>query len=339
MQKHHGFKGGNLRLIIALLVFSSSLSAGETRENQDLRKLNIEEDSITISGVSSGAYMAVQMQVAFSKLIKGVASIAGGPFWCAEGDKLKAQIQCMRQPNLIHIERQIEEAKRLAAENQIDDLSYLKTRRFYVFASERDSVTRIGNADKLVDFLSVFTERAHIRYDRDQNSAHGFPTLDYGSPCAEGRPPWLLQCQLDTAGILLESLYGSLLPRGSFVAENLHTFSQQPFKDTSTPLYSDGWIYIPNRCLKGTSCKLHVALHGCQMNPEDIQDQFVLHAGYNEWAESNGIVVLYPQSAKVQRENPYGCWDWFGFTGSNYVTRDGKQMAAIRSMIHRVSGL
>lgn len=36
--------------------------------------------SITISGVSSGAYMAVQMHVSFSKTISGVAAFAGVSF-------------------------------------------------------------------------------------------------------------------------------------------------------------------------------------------------------------------------------------------------------------------
>jgi poly(3-hydroxybutyrate) depolymerase len=40
---------------------------------------------VTVSGISSGGYMAVQFQVAFSKLVKGAGILAAGPYDCAEG--------------------------------------------------------------------------------------------------------------------------------------------------------------------------------------------------------------------------------------------------------------
>ena len=42
---------------------------------------------------------------------------------------------------------------------------------------------------------------------------------------------------------------------------------------------------------------------------------FVENAGYNEWADANDIVVLYPQArsrefqGSIQHANPQGCWD------------------------------
>src|SRR5215469_12874767 len=40
----------------------------------------------SISGISSGAFMAVQFGTAWSSVIKGVGVVAGGPFWCAKAD-------------------------------------------------------------------------------------------------------------------------------------------------------------------------------------------------------------------------------------------------------------
>ncbi len=45
---------------------------------------NIAESSI--SGISSGAFMAVQFATALSSVIRGVGVVAGGPFWCAKAD-------------------------------------------------------------------------------------------------------------------------------------------------------------------------------------------------------------------------------------------------------------
>lgn len=39
----------------------------------------------SVSGISSGAYFAVQMQVDYSSGIIGAGVIAGGPFYCAKG--------------------------------------------------------------------------------------------------------------------------------------------------------------------------------------------------------------------------------------------------------------
>jgi len=45
---------------------------------------NISESSV--SGISSGAFMAVQFGTAWSSVIRGVGVVAGGPFWCAKAD-------------------------------------------------------------------------------------------------------------------------------------------------------------------------------------------------------------------------------------------------------------
>src|SRR5258708_10013863 len=44
---------------------------------------DIKESSI--SGISSGAFMAVQFGVSWSSIVKGVGVIAGGPYYCAQG--------------------------------------------------------------------------------------------------------------------------------------------------------------------------------------------------------------------------------------------------------------
>ena len=55
-------------------------------------------------------------------------------------------------------------------------------------------------------------------------------------------------------------------------------------------------------------------------------------AGYNQWAEANKIIVLYPQSQKTLL-NPKGCFDWWGYTGLDYASKLGAQMQAVKKMI------
>src|SRR5256885_14047845 len=84
-----------------------------------------------------------------------------------------------------------------------------------------------------------------------------------------------------------------------------------------------GWVYVPASCAAGATCKLHVALHGCLQNSATIGDKFVRNTGYTRWADTNGIIVLFPQtrvdntarptSASGSLANGNGCWDWLGW--------------------------
>ena len=58
----------------------------------------------TISGISSGGFMAVQMHVAFSETFKGVGVIAGGPYYCAKNSSDIAFTNCLQEPDNINVE-------------------------------------------------------------------------------------------------------------------------------------------------------------------------------------------------------------------------------------------
>jgi poly(3-hydroxybutyrate) depolymerase len=105
-------------------------------------------------------------------------------------------------------------------------------------------------------------------------------------------------------------------------------------KDSS--LGSKGLIYVPNQC-KNQKCKLHVHFHGCQQQYDSLKELYAKHSGFNKWAESNNIVVLYPQtkSSFFGPSNPNACWDWWGYTNSAAFTKDGPQIQAIQKIIQQ----
>ena len=55
---------------------------------------------VTVSGISSGAYAAVQSHIALSSTISGAAAIAGGPYHCAEGNVMQALGGCISGADL-----------------------------------------------------------------------------------------------------------------------------------------------------------------------------------------------------------------------------------------------
>src|ERR1700716_1511454 len=53
---------------------------------EPLSGYNADIGESSISGISSGAFMAVQLGTAWSSVIRGVGVIAGGQYWCAQAD-------------------------------------------------------------------------------------------------------------------------------------------------------------------------------------------------------------------------------------------------------------
>jgi hypothetical protein len=80
------------------LIFAVALLAGAAKElaaqSPPLSEYNIDASQTSVSGLSSGGYMAVQFEVAFSSLVRGAGIIAGGPYYCAHGDPITATSLC-----------------------------------------------------------------------------------------------------------------------------------------------------------------------------------------------------------------------------------------------------
>ena len=70
------------------------LALGKAIGAAPLPALHAEAQGITVSGVSSGGYMAVQMHVAHSATVTGAGVIAGAPYYCAQGNLFYAMVNC-----------------------------------------------------------------------------------------------------------------------------------------------------------------------------------------------------------------------------------------------------
>ncbi len=102
--------------------------------------LHAKIDETSVSGISSGAYMAGQFQFAHSKIVAGAAIIAGGPYGCAESvfadaipgpgaaflNLSKAINGCMLNALMMfgipNTPMLVDKAKRLAEQDRIDPL-------------------------------------------------------------------------------------------------------------------------------------------------------------------------------------------------------------------------
>lgn len=322
---------------ISLLIGCQPSEEAPTNQTKKKFEFTINTDNMSVSGVSSGGYMASQFHVAYSSKISAVGIIAGGPYWCARGDISRALGYCMKggsgtDPLLIN--EYIEHAQQ---ERNIDAVSNLKNDKVWIFHGAKDIIMANSISRAIKDFYSQYTSIDNINEIYDIPVNHGMPTISTGVQCDTIGGSFLNACNYDAAGEILETFYGHLKTR-SEAKGNLIKIDQSLYKDAH--LTNEGYVYIPSQCTKNKTCELHTVFHGCIQSTEFIGKDFINGAGYNQWAESNNIVIFYPQvkSSQFSPMNPKGCWDWWGYTSENYANNKGPQMMAINAMINNISG-
>jgi len=300
-----------------------------------LPQLNIDKAQTTVSGVSSGGYMAVQLHVAYSAVFKkGAGVIAGGPFNCADSSILNAIGRCLGKSS-IPVDELAKTTGEWAKTGLIDATANLAASKVYLFSGARDSVVGQSTSTDLQAYYQNFLPSGNVLLKKDIEAEHAVVTDDYGSTCSTKASPFINNCGFDTAGAMLQHLYGPLAPRSKAAVEGaLSEFDQGAFV-TGHGMGATGWVYVPKACAAGAKCRVHVALHGCKQNAADVGQEFVAHAGYNRWAEANNIVVLYPQTGAKAVNS---CWDWWGYDDPNYAKKSSPQMSAIVAMVEYLSG-
>lgn len=308
-----------------------------------LPRLRILPGSLTVSGVSSGGYMATQYQVAYAKDVTGAGIVAAGPWFCAQGLLTRALRDCLEgEPAGPEVGPLIATLRASARSGVVDDPSWLAPDRIWILHGARDRTVGAAVVDSLVRFYRAFVPIERIRYETEVESGHGFPTDGHGVACEETRSPWLNDCDYDAAGRLLRHLYDGLREPAGAVTGELILFDQSRYSEVGmlASLDDRGLVFVPKGCATGALCRLHVAFHGCEQGIGFVGRDFARDAGYNRWADANRIVVLYPQVAKslFWPFNPKGCWDWWGYSGANYTSREGLQLRAVRRMIAALGG-
>lgn len=326
--------------------------------------LNIDVSQTSVSGISSGGFMTVQFQVAHSSIVKGAGVIAGGPYNCSQGDVMRAVAQCSCTgepavsckvtPTSANAPALAAEAQALADKGLIDPTSNLSKQRILTVSGARDTLVPPTIADQLSAFYTALgVPASSVSPVRLADAAHTMPTPSYGIACNKEAEPYIGKCGYDSAGQILSWIYGPLEPPGGKPVGRFIEFDQRTYvpKDSggrfawSTGLDKTGWAYVPASCEKGEKCRVHIALHGCKQGQSYLPLRpppggglyngtlFVKHTGYDRWADNNNIVVLYPQAVSIPFRNPNGCWDWWGYTGEDYATKNGVQIRTLRAMV------
>jgi hypothetical protein len=301
--------------------------------------------------------MAGQLHLAHNRIITGAAMIAGGPYGCAQsvytrgilgpGSALinasRAINGCMANdlaawgvPNA----RQLAGlARDFAGEGLIDPLETIAGDRIYLFSGTKDETVLPAIGLAALEFYELLGVPANlIKRVVDVPAGHGFISAGKGGACGGTAQPYINDCNYDQAGDLLAHLLGPLAAPDASSSVDRVIFDQHALVGDLADhgLAREGVVLVPPRCRQEVGCRVHVVFHGCGQTRSAIGDTFVVDTGYDRWAGSNRLIVLMPQ-AEVRTVNPYGCWDWWGYTGPDYLTKKGPLISAVRRMLDRLA--
>lgn len=308
----------------------------------------------SVSGLSSGAAMAVQLGVAHSSQVRGIGIVAGPPYLCAQGLVTRATNHCLLlgrekvralfgdwlapDEKDIEVEDLIDDTRRMARRGRIDPVEGLSGMRVWEYRGEGDRVVGGKASAAQRRFFAAFGarfERGTPPQEPD-STPHTMPTDDatQGACNAHDRD-FVSGCGFDAAGSMLRHLteqpsaQADLLPRGRW-----HVMTQADYipalgrvtgtkqKRTMLGLASGARVFVPEVC-EHERCGVHVALHGCRQGTATNYRTWVEHSGYVRWAGVLRLVLLFPRVEAIQPYargawdsvgNPEGCWDWWGYT-------------------------
>lgn len=334
-----------LRWSVVPLLIAAAVAApasATTAPATALPRLHAAATRTSVSGLSSGGFMTVQYGVAFSASVKGLGVVAGGPYNCAYVNVGGIEA-CMR--GVPSGESSWRAAEGFAALGQIDPVANLAKLKVYVFGGTQDSVVQPAVVKATYDFfVAAGVPKANLAYERTLPAGHAFIAPTFGNACQVNAAPYIDRCAVaghayDQPRAILEHIYGPLQPAVPTLSATVQAFAQRPFADPTTGMDETGYVYIPKACAADArQCAVHVVFHGCQQGAKTVGDDVYAKLGYNAWADSNRIIVLYPQiSATEVPPNPNGCWDWWGFTGLDFQVRRGAQLSAVKAMVDRLT--
>jgi len=355
LPKLRAVTGFAIALLASVSVTLASVTLGTTPSlgAEALPQLGTALSASSVSGLSSGAYMAGQIELAHAKDIVGAGIVAGGPFACAETsasrafpfwptavgqNAMQALYSCMKTTmGAPDPEDLVARAKELADDGAIDPLSSLATHNVYLFSGNDDqTVTR-----PVVEAAKRFYEEAGVPPANvtliESPGGHAFITEQGGAACGLTEAPFVSDCDYDQAKAILAWIYGPLEPSSAEPQGEFLVFDQAAFSDPGDGFADEGVVYVPPACKTEPGCRVHVALHGCNQSREEVGDAFVHGAGFAEIADANRLVILFPQAKAIAGINPEGCWDWWGYTGLDYLGKDAAQIKAIWTMVEHLA--
>ena len=326
-----------------MLLFAAGVAA------QSLPRLAASTGDVTVSGISSGGYMAVQFQVAYSSVVRGAGIVAGGPYYCAEGSVRRALGNCMA-PSGKDLpptpDETLRTARQLAAAGRIDPLKYLQDDRVWLLAGGNDKTVLPPVMEALDAFYRATLPGEAISFVKVPDAGHAMLSVadPQANACPTSETPFINRCQnIDAAGKLLTHLLGPLQPPAPPPAGEMIVFDQRPFVPAgrSTPA-------SPTRATPSSRpAAATVAARFMSRSTAVCRTPAKSAAASSTAPATTAGRPATASSSSTRRQCAVTAWPGLRSdgcltrkaagtgrdTGENYHTRDGAQTRTVRAMI------
>ncbi len=324
--------------VLAAVGVAASTAPGATAAVPAPTRGTLQQYDITatyVSGLSSGGFMANQLHVAYSDVVQGAGIFSAGPYDCAQNNLNTALYACMDTFQARKSPAQLEQLTRdRAAAGTVDPVARLSGDKVWLFHGTNDSTVKAPVNDDLATYYRDFG--ADVVYDDASAAGHAWVSPIGPNSCASTSSPYVNNCGGDPVRSMLTHLLGSVKPAStSALTGKLVQFDQSAHTPGGSPgaisMGAEGFAYVPRSCQDGAPCTLMVTLHGCYQSYGQVGTALMDKAYLNEYADTNDMIVLYPQ-ATTMTGNPRACWDWWGYKSADYAQKGGPQMTAVMNM-------
>jgi len=301
---------------------------------------------VYVTGVSSGAYMAGQLHVAYSSAINGAGLVAGGPYACSGGTLIRALDACTDDTMPLDFSALLSGAELSASSGLIDPLANMLNSPVWMFHGKADQTVRESVADAAAAWYRHFG--ADVLYNNATGANHAWVSPLGANPCSISASPYTSQCgEMDPPmEMLAHILRRPISAANNGTLQGLLSFSQDAYSTARWGLVAQllsmdttGYVYVPAACSNGSLvCDVIVVLHGCLQGAALVGQDLINEAHMNQYADTNGLIVLYPQAIPLTLGavyNPKGCWDWWGYLAADglFAVKGSYQMEVIMAMI------
>jgi hypothetical protein len=172
---------------VAIAATLAMLLSGGASAAEPLPAFQVDRSQTSVSGLSSGAFMAVQFHTAYSADIMGAGVVAGGPYNCAyvNWGGIETCLHGMPAGDASSLA-----AQSFAALGEIDSLDHLRRSRVYLFSGTKDTVVAQSVVDATYGYYqAVGVPESHIRYVKGVPAGHAFITPSWGATAARTPAP------------------------------------------------------------------------------------------------------------------------------------------------------
>ena len=254
-------------LLIAFLALTGlSTTAADAKDN-GLPRVNVSKTYVT--GISSGGYMATQLQVAHSSRFAGAAIFSAGPYYCALNNVAVALQSCTASTAPTPMPVLYATTDGYARQGKIDATANLARSRTYFFHGTLDPTVVRPVADNLATYYGHYG--VPLTYRNQLAAGHGWLSPLGPVACADTAPPYINNCApYDAQADSLRTMFGSVkapntaTPRGALTAFSQDRYAVPPVAGNgdvtrtgaaAIGMGGTGYVYTPDTCANGATLR------------------------------------------------------------------------------------